>query len=521
MAASAMKGAIQMTDRREDNPLHGIDAPRELPADVRSRLESELSASAVAVLPDGLDRPRPIPPAARKRIESAVMAYALEGGGAVDLRSASTRRRWHRSNAARQWIPLAAAAVLLIVAVTGALTINRPARDSLLSGPDIFEGSTGAKDVRLGESATTLPGGSGPAPPFSAAAAPSATLGDTEAAPAGGAADAAAAPQAEGFDGTGRSSAQAATTAIRVGLSGPDNGVAAGFRAYMNTVNAQGGVGGSRRVETVNPSSDGVMATVSTSLAGPLDPRSAGPRLEGPAASEGALRGDTFAFSSAPERLGHLLADVLYPEARPGARVALFTGTGVFDEIAPAALESALREKGIVATRVATRDGRPGQWPEAEVAVLSMGGEDARRWLAAASAEGYRPARVAGLWGVADPAFARELPEGSTVITSYATPRPDEAQAMSNAAGGPPSFGFVHGWATAKALALALWQSGAGTPEELTRALSAFPEDDLGGLIAPYRVRSGTNSRTPEGLVLQVRGGTFVAQGGFRADPRT
>ncbi|HUR49078.1 MAG TPA: hypothetical protein VMY88_06055 [Acidimicrobiales bacterium] len=511
-----------MSDRREENPLRGVDGPRELPLDLRARLESELSGSAVAVLPDGLDRPRAIPPPARERIEAAVLAYTRGTGALVAPGSETQKRSWYRSSGSRQWMPLVAAAVLLVVAVTGALTMGRPAGEGLVSG-DLLQGSPEQKDLQLGESTTTTPGESGPPPPFSAAAAaPSMAFGATEAAPAGGTADSAAAPQSEGFDGAGRSSAQAANTPIRLGLSGPDNSVAAGFRSYMNTVNAQGGIGGSRRVETVNPSSDGLMATVSTSLAGPLDPRSAGPRLEGPAAGEGALRADTFAFSSAPERLGHLLADALYPEARPGARVALFTGTGVFDEIVPAAVESALREKGIVANRVATRDGRPGQWPDAEVAVLSMGAEDSRRWLSAASGEGYKPARgVAGLWGMADPAFAKELPEGSTVITSYATPRADEARAMSDAAGGPPSFGFVHGWATAKALALALWQSGAGSPEELARALAAFPEDDLGGLIAPYRVRSGTNSRTPEGLVLQVRGGSFVPQGGFRADPRT
>lgn len=417
-------------------------------------------------------------------------------------------------------MPLAAAAVLVVVAVAGALTMSgpggRPLGDSML-----LEGTDGAGGKRLGETTTTQPGGTGPAPPFSESAAPSMAMSESfDAAPTAGSDSSAASPA--GSEAAGRTSASAATGPIRVGLSGPDNAVAAGFRAYMNTVNSQGGVGGSRQVQTVNPSSGGLMATVSTSLAGPLDPRSAGPRLEGPAASEGALRSDTFAFSSAPERLGHLLADALYPEAKPGVAVALFTGTGVFDEIVPAAVETALREKGIVATRVATRDGRPGQWPDAEVAVLSMNGEDARRWLASASGRGYKPARgVAGLWGVADPAFAKELPEGSIVVTSYGTPRADEAQAMSDAAGGTPSFGFTHGWATAKALALALWQSGAGTPEELTRALAAFPQDDLGGLIAPYRVRPGTNSRTPEGLVLQVRSGTFVAQGGFRADPRT
>lgn len=386
-------------------------------------------------------------------------------------------------------------------------------------GSDLLQDASG-DNLRLRGTTTTQSGGAGPAPPFSDTAALAAPGGSdaavSEAAPS------AAAGRPDNFDAAGRTSAQAAGGPIRVGLSGPDNSVAAGFRAYMSTVNAQGGIGGSRQVQSVNPSSPGLLATVSTSLAGPLDPRSPGPRLEGPAADEGRLRADTFAFSSAPERLGHLLADALYPQPQPGGSVALFTGTGVYDEVAPLAIEAALREKGVVATRVATRSGRPNEWPNAELAIVAMSGEDARNWLEAARSEGYRPVRgLAGMWGLADPVFARELPEGSTVITSYATPRADESQAMAKAAGGPPSFGFVHGWATGKALALALWQSGAGSPEELTRALAAFPQDDLGGLIAPYRVRPGTNSRTPEGLVLQVRGGTFVPQGGFRADPRT
>ncbi len=511
-----------MTDWRDDHPLRGIDAPRALPSELRARLETELAASAVAVLPDGMDRPRPIPAPARERIEAAVLAYTKTfsaSPAAARAAQAAGPKRWYRSSTTRQWLPLAAAAVLLVVAVTGALTMSRPGSDRRVGSSDFLQESSGDGAQRMGQPTTTLSGGLGPAPPFSdfAVAAPSrAQSGVSEAAPS------AAAEDSAGFDSAGRTSAQAPPGPIRVGLSGPDNSVAAGFRAYMSTVNSQGGVGGSRPVETVNPSSRGLIATVSTSLAGPLDPRSTGPRLEGPAADEGRLRADTFAFSSAPERLGHLLADAMYPQPRPGASVALFTGTGVYDDVAPTAIESALREKGVVTTRVATRSGRPSQWPDAELAILAMSGEDARQWLGAAKAEGYRPPRgLAGMWGLADPSFAKELPEGSTVITSYATPRADESQAMSNAAGGPPSFGFVHGWATAKALALALWQSGASNSEELTRALAAFPEDDLGGLIAPYRVRSGTNSRTPEGLVLQTRGGTFVAQGGFRADPRT
>lgn len=508
-----------MTEQGSENPLSGIDAPRPLPEEVRLRLESEMAGGAVAVLPEGLDRPRPIPAATRARIESAVLAYVRS----MRPRPAPVDRptRWYESTRSRQWMPVAAAAVLLVVAVAGALAMN-PSNDQRLGSEDLLKGTGGSGGTRLGETTTTVnPGFVGPAPPFSDAGA---TADALAAAPPTAAPDFDAADGGpEAATGAGRSSgAQAAGAPIRVGLSGPDNAVAAGFRAYMNTVNAQGGIGGSRRVETANPSSSGLVATVSTSLAGPLDPRSPRPRIEGPAAEESRLRGDTFSFASAPERLGHLLADALYPQPKAGATVAIFTGTGVYDEIVPAALESALREKGVVVGRVATRSGRPTSWPAAEVAVLSMHAEDARNWLSAAEAEGYRPSRfISGFWGLLDPSVIKDLPEGSVVITSYATPRKDEADAMNAAAGGPPSFGFVHGWATAKALALALWQSGATTPEQLTHALAAFPDDDLGGLIAPYAVRGGTNSRTPEGLVLQLQRGVFVPQGGFRADPRT
>lgn len=504
-----------MSERRDDNPLRGIDAPRPLPPELRARLEAELSSVATMVLPEGVDRPRPLPAAARERVEKAVLAQGSAQAGRPASAAAPAPTAWYRSSRARQLMPLVAAALVLLLGMSAALTLtgNNPSMlgDSALRE---FDQQTAPTD----ESSDFL-AGEGPPPPFSdrpieaPVGAPS---------PSGEAAPSSDARGADAASGQPSAAPDAARAPVRVGLSGPDNQVATGFRSYMNALNAQGGVGGSRRVETVNPSTRGSMATVNTSLGGPLDPRSSGPRLEGPAVPEAVLRSDTFSFASAPERLSHLLADALYPEAKPGASVVIYTGSGVFDEVVPDAVASALREKGIVASRVTTRSGRPSQWPQAEVAVLSMTSEEVSTWLAAASAEGYRPARgVAGLWNLVEPALAAELPEGSTVLTSYATPRKDEADAMTAAAGGPPSFGFVHGWATAKALALALWQSGAETPQELTRALASFPPDDLGGLIAPYRVRPGTNSRTPEGLVLEVRGGSFVPQGGFRADPRT
>ncbi|MBW3537489.1 MAG: hypothetical protein KY395_06950, partial [Actinobacteria bacterium] len=373
-----------MSERREENPLRGIDAPRPLPPELRARLEEHLSAVATAVLPEGIDRPRPIPAPARERVERAVLAQGRSRPAGTRPATAAPTA-WYRSSRARQWMPLVAAGLVLFLGMSAALTLTRSDRstpsDSALTE---FE----QRDAPTDES-FDFSGGAGPPPPFSEG-----PVGGPVGAPSPlrEAAPSSDAGKSDASSGRPAASAEAARAPVRVGLSGPDNQVATGFRSYMNALNAQGGVGGYRRVETVNPSTRGSMATVNTSLAGPLDPRSSGPRLEGPAAPEGLLRSDTFSFASAPERLSHLLADALYPEARPGAAVVIFTGSGVFDEVVPNAVASALREKGIVANRVTTRSGRPAQWPQAEVAVLSMTAEEVGNWLTAASAEGYRPA---------------------------------------------------------------------------------------------------------------------------------
>ena len=39
------------------------------------------------------------------------------------------------------------------------------------------------------------------------------------------------------------------------------------------------------------------------------------------------------------------------------------------------------------------------------------------------------------------------------------------------------------------------------------------------GLAPPYETRSGSRTRTPEGVVFAVQSQAFVAQGGFRRDP--
>jgi hypothetical protein len=76
----------------------------------------------------------------------------------------------------------------------------------------------------------------------------------------------------------------------------------------------------------------------------------------------------------------------------------------------------------------------------------------------------------------------------------------------------------LHGWNTAKVLAVALWRSGADGADETVAALEGMAGYDS-GLAPPYETRYQTRSRTPEGVVFEVRSGAFTAQGAFRRDP--
>jgi ABC-type branched-subunit amino acid transport system substrate-binding protein len=293
--------------------------------------------------------------------------------------------------------------------------------------------------------------------------------------------------------------------------------VSAGFRAYLAQTDAAGGVSG-RRIQAVGTGSEGALATVNTSLEVPIAPGGRRPLLEGPAAAGRLLAGQVFSFSAPPERLAYLAVDGL--DLR-GARVAVFTGSGVFAEVVPDAFATALRSQTSKVERV-SGGGRPARWPEADLAVLALGGEDTRAWLEAARERGYSPRLgVSGIYNLADPSVVELLPEGSAVVSPYAAPQPGEAEAMREAAGGTPSFGFTHGWVTGKAVALAMWRSGAETPKQLAAALSNLTGEDLNGMIAPYSVRPGTNSRTPEGILSKVKDEKLVALGGFRGSGRT
>jgi hypothetical protein len=241
------------------------------------------------------------------------------------------------------------------------------------------------------------------------------------------------------------------------------------------------------------------------------------PVLETLAVPAPALRADVFDLASAPERQAHLIADAVFPERARGETAAVYVaGPGVFADRVPDALERVLDARGVTVVRVEYEGGAPVLVP-ADASFLSMDEDDARTWLRATRGDA-RVGTVAGVFSVVDEALLADLPTGALAVSPYTLPREgSEVEALRDRAGRPLSAAVVHGWVTAKALAVAIWRSGADTAAEVRRSLEDLPGYETG--FAPYGVRAGTHSRTPEGLVLEVRDGAFVARGGFVNDP--
>jgi ABC-type branched-subunit amino acid transport system substrate-binding protein len=184
------------------------------------------------------------------------------------------------------------------------------------------------------------------------------------------------------------------------------------------------------------------------------------------------------------------------------------------------AFRQVLADKGVkVTTRVYDPAGAPALLPATEdAAFVSLDPPAAAAFARHARESSYRPVRgIAGVASLFDPAVAADLPEGSRVVSPYVVPGGAEGDAIRSGAGGT-SASVLHGWTTAKVLAVALWRSGADTPEEALTALEGMAGYDS-GLAPPYETRPQTRSRTPEGVVFEVRSGAFAAQGTFRRDP--
>jgi hypothetical protein len=347
----------------------------------------------------------------------------------------------------------------------------------------------------------------------------------------------AAPPQDSQNGGSAAPQTQKSTTApagppLRIGVVTGDAAQEAGFRAYVNLVNQNGGVRG-HPLElvpvTAGSPATGTIGTVNLSalpVAGPGGPPgwANGPLLETLTATESLLpaNGAVFDFASPPERQGHLAVAALFPSAvsDPTVSAVIYAApSGPLHDTVPAAMQAALGRQGVKKVTVVPYD------PDvhkpllpADAAFVSLDPAAAKAWVAQAKSEQYRPAKgVAGIYSLADESLAPDLPEGARVVSPYVVPTGDEGAAIRSGAGGT-SAPVLHGWATAKSLAAAIWRTGADTPAGLQTALEQLTGWSS-GLAPAYETRSGTRSRTPEGVVLQVHDSAFVSDGSWQRDP--
>ena len=210
----------------------------------------------------------------------------------------------------------------------------------------------------------------------------------------------------------------------------------------------------------------------------------------------------------------------LFPSAVTGPnRAAIYAApSGPLADVVPRAMKAVLEARGVTAT-IHTYDpaGKPGLVEGADAALLSLDPAAAKAWVAQAKAAHHRPPRgVAGIYSLFDDKLAADLPEGARVVSPYVVPGGDEGQAIRSGAGGT-SATILHGWAGAKALAAAIWRTGADTPAEMQAALDGLAGWSS-GLAPAYETRPGTRARTPEGVVFQVQAGALTPSGGFRRD---
>jgi hypothetical protein len=334
----------------------------------------------------------------------------------------------------------------------------------------------------------------------------------------------------------GQKSNSPATTsagpALRVGIVRGDAAQEAGFRAYVNRLNQNGGVAGHAiELVPVGPGSPaaGTVATVNLGLQPVAGPGGApswatGPLLETLTATENLLRGDgaVFSFASPPERQGHLAADAMFPSEAPGKKAVIYVpaAPGPLRDSVPEAIKTVLKERK-VNVEVVTYDPGAADHPliPADAAFVSLDPASAKTWVAEAKSASYRPAAgVAGIYSLFDEALLADLPEGARVVSPYVMPSGTEGQAIRSEAGGT-SASVLGGWATAKSLAAAIWRTGADTAAEVQAALEGLAGWSC-GLAPTYETRPGTRSRTPEGVVFRVQSQAFVPDGGFRRDPR-
>jgi hypothetical protein len=513
--------------------LRDADEARALPGDLRTELEqlmvtrawaSETATDGMRSVEEalaGVDAPRPLPKHVRARLERAM---GIRGMGLA-----------HRAIAVAATVTLLAASgvALLrpnppgqtpspapIAGGTVGPNVGDAAEPMLLPIPtEVAEAGAGVGEPASAPSFPDVGQAGGPAPPYAFSSTWLPVAAATE-------------PTSPG-SGAGGVAAGSAPPPIRIAIVPGDAEMEAGFRGYVALLNRAGGIAG-RRTGLVTasegrPAPKGVLATVNLSgraiSEGGIPSWVRGPVLEGLDATEGMLRRSVFGFASPPERQAHLIADAMYPTAvtEPTTAIVYHTSGTLFGEMVPDALGEVLEARGVTVVRIAyATDGRANLFVPGDVAFLSMDTAAAAMWFTQTRQASYEPFRgIAGIYSLMDGSLLPAM-DGRrvTVIGPYA--RPDTPETRSKDFGADPAVhttGRAHGWVTAKSIAVAVWRQDGSTPAQ-TRAALAGLTGYPSGFGPAYRVRPGTNARTPEGMLFGVEDGRFVARSGFLRDPR-
>lgn len=526
-----------------DDLLHDAPAERVMPDELRGRLEEMLRARAWAEAPEdnpleGIDTPRPVPPPARDRIETAMRASARELLDRLDesvAMPAETRARLEAAlvrvpaPARQRWVAraLAVAAAAMLIATSVTAVLRAPSAPPSAGGPlspvpslvpptgipraggiavdEVVDEPASSVGDFVGPPPASFEGNSG-APPFAFtyAYAP-------EPAPL--------MPDDAGF-GAPAAPPPPPPPPLVVAVARGDAALEAGFDAYIALLNRGGGIAG--RSVTVLDAEDAVRPDVTVNLSSaPLDPATVrGPILEAPTATEATLRGRALGFASPPERQARALAATLLPRAAgPGTTAVIYHAGGApWDDAVPDALEAELRGRDVAVARIGFVPGSATNlFVAGDYAFLSMDTAASVAWLRQARAIGYRPGEALG--GVYPMFDAGLLPllDGlpARILSPYQLPINAETGSRAfRRIGEPHGARSIHGWVTAKSIAVAAWLRepvGARAMADALRRLRGYEN----GFAPPYETRSGTNARIPDGLLYGVEDGRFVALSGF------
>jgi len=486
-----------VNDREAAEVLGGIDAPRSLPRSLHAALLDSLTDPLAAIG----DERRDLPADLRARLEASML-----GARPMPVPPTVRARVVRELQRPRRIVSVAAAAVVLLV--VGLLTVVTNGSDppsSTAGGPrpptsrpgaDIAPSSSlpGAGTAGAASGGSTAVGGTAAAPPFT----------DTgSSAPPGDVAPDSASPAAGG--------ASVGSDAVLVAVQPGDAAIEAGFNAYLGVLNASGGVRG-RRVAIAEPDAAGAVARVNLGGAPTARPET-GVLFETAYVDDGRLTGPVVSMASALERQARLAVASAFPEDG-GSAVIVVGRTEPWVTTVPNALAGALQSRGVAAVRVPL-DGADAAAAVADAVFLSLSPAEVGEWLERRT--GDAPPR--GTWGVGsawqDGLAAAGADAGLRVLSPYAPVDGDERAALAAALDEPLSAGAVHGWVTAKALAFLLHANGGV-------ALQQTDLDALGGWdprwAPPYAVREGTRSRTPDAIVLRPDGDRFLADGAFVAE---